>query len=154
MGTADDLECVCDRADRVHALKRPRPNLRSDLWWGLQRSLSIAAILSIAVALRDAVSSSAGSARVGLDTETIIASYLFCALIVGFVVGAARPVIGRPICAAVVGVLAAWPCTFLFELIDASSTEDLIERAKDATILAVIYGIVLSAMLVNSTKKP
>lgn len=135
-------------------MKRLRPNLRSDLWWGLQRSLSIAAILSLAVAIRDGVSFNAGSARVGLDTETIIASYFFCAVVVGITVGASRPLIGRPISAAVVGVLAAWPCTFLFEIVDANPTEDLKARAIDATILAMIYGIVLSAMLLRSTKKP
>ena len=140
--------------DGGHILRWFRPNLRSDLWWGLQRSLSIAAILSLAVAIRDGVSTNAGSARIGLDTETIIASYFFCAVVVGLTVGASRPFIGRPISAAVVGVLAAWPCTFIFEMIDANPTEDLKARAIDATILAVLYGVVLSAMLLRSTKKP
>ena len=114
----------------------------------------MAAILSAVVAIRDAAFSEMGAGRVGLDLASIIAFYFFCALIIGSVVGAARPALERPFVAAVIGVLAAWPCMFLLEIIEANPSESLGQRAMDTTVLAVILGIGGSMVLRGSSKRP
>jgi hypothetical protein len=69
-------------------------------------------------------------------------------------VGAARPALERPFVAAVIGVLAAWPCMFLLEIIQADPSATLAQQATDTTFLAVILGIGGSMVLRGSRRTP
>lgn len=78
-------------------MHRLRPAFGSDLAWGLGWSLSMAAILSAVVAIRDAAFSEMGAGRVGLDLASIIACSRSPECVLHRLPNAVRPIRGNPV---------------------------------------------------------
>jgi len=133
---------------------RIRPTLRADLTWSLRKSLFVALALSVLVAVRDGAIASAGAPRAGFSTETVVLFYMVCGLIVGVVVGVFRPRLGSFVTRAAVAVLASWPCIFLLENLTNNAREDLWQRATDASVLAVLAGIISAIVFSRGSKEP
>lgn len=123
------------------SMEEKRSRFRTDLASALPQVLGVAIALALLVALRDRAFAAAGNPRGGSSTEAVIAIYLICGLFVGVAVAAVRPLLTSLPGRAVLGVLISWPCTLLFEYVANNPAEDFIDKIRDATTLALLYGI-------------
>lgn len=128
--------------------KHPRPpsrTLLADVGWGVRSATRFALLYGVLAAVLSALGGAGDLRALEIPLSQLVLLYVASGVVVGGIVGFARPWTRTSVGAAVVGVAAAWPVALSMSFIVSPQGEGISWRV--VVVLTLIYGIGGSVVL-------